>query len=62
MFSKNTKNGYVLHKFSNGKIAVCKILNEYNDDEQAQDIIIKLATNNIKESELLKEYAKDKTW
>jgi hypothetical protein len=64
----NTRKGYLLHTFSNGKTALCKVLNEYNQSEQAeaQKDLLKLVTAESKDAEvteknLLSKYSKKNT-
>jgi hypothetical protein len=52
---KQTKKGYIIHKTTN-KILLCKVLNEYNSEQDADKDLVKLLTNNTSEENLLKEY------
>ena len=56
--NKEFKKGYILHTFSNGKIALCKVLNEYNSQEEANDNLLDLLSGDKQEEEILQEYFK----
>ena len=49
-------NSYTVMEMKNGKYALVKILNEYDDKKDADTDMIKVATKNKTEKELLKEY------
>ena len=51
-------NSYTVNKMPNGKYILVKILNEYDNEKEAELNMIKLVTKKITEKELLKEYEK----
>jgi hypothetical protein len=55
------RRGYFVHT-SNGKNMLCKILNEYDTKEEAQDDLVKLIANEITEKDLYKEFLKRQSW
>lgn len=52
------KAGYILHKITDDNYCVCKILNEYENIEDAKSDLVKLLSGNTTEKRLLKEYSK----
>ena len=48
---------YYIDTLENGKINLVKILNSYNNKEDAKKDLIKLSTGKIKEKDLLKKYS-----
>ena len=50
--------GYVIHKSAENNYSVCRILNEYESREEAQDDLYALLAKNITEKDLLKKYSK----
>ena len=55
-------NSYIVKELKNGKFILCKILNEYDNKEEADTDMVKVATKSISEKELLKEYSEKKTF
>jgi hypothetical protein len=55
------KSGYLIHKFENGKFAVCKILSEFSSEDEALNHIISLTSGKVLEETLLNEYLKKET-
>lgn len=55
-------NSYTINKMPNGKYILCKILNEYDNEKDADLNLVKVATKKITEKELLKEYNEKKTF
>lgn len=53
-------NSYTVIEMKNGKYALVKILNEYDDKKAADIDMIKVVTKNKTEKELLKEYVNKK--
>ena len=51
--SKGT--GYVLHKVTDNNYCLCKILKEYESQEEAQEDLVELLVGNTTEKKLLKE-------
>ena len=49
-------NSYTVTELKNGKYILCKILNEYDNEKDADTDMIKVVTKNKTEKELLKEY------
>jgi len=58
---KHKKTGYLVHQ-SATKYALCKILNEYTDKDQAKEDLIKLLTKKITEEDLLDRFDTKKSW
>lgn len=52
-----TIEGYLMHKTATS-YKLCKILNEYDNKEDADKDLIQLLTYNKTEKELLKDYSK----
>ena len=50
--------GYVIHKSAENNYSVCRILNEYESREEAQDDLYALLAKNITEKDLLNKYSK----
>lgn len=50
-----TRRGYVLHETHN-RVLLCKILNEYDNLEQANNDLVKLLTHKTTEDDLLNDY------
>ena len=48
---------YYIDTLENGKINLVKIINSYNNKDDAKKDLIKLSTNKIKEKDLLKKYS-----
>lgn len=55
-------NSYTVTKMKNGQYILCKILNEYDSEKEADNDLIKVTTKKISEEELLKEYSEKKTF
>ena len=55
-------NSYTVTELKNGKYILCKILNEYDNEKDADTDMVKVATKKITEKELLKEYNEKKTF
>jgi hypothetical protein len=56
--NNETKKGYLLHTFSNRKIVLCKILNEYNSEQEAEQDLFKLLSGKQQEEDVLLKYSK----
>lgn len=52
------KNAYILHEDEAGNIYICKVLNRYEDKEEAINVLARLLTKKITERQLLKEFDK----
>lgn len=52
------KKGYLIHKTAT-KYILCKVLNEYQSEEEAQEDLINLLTHKKKERQILKEFSKN---
>ena len=48
---------YYIDTLENGKINLVKIINSYNNKDDAKKDLIKLSTGKIKEKDLLKKYS-----
>jgi len=55
------KNGYLIHQTST-KFILCKILNEYDNQKDANDDLVNLLAHKKTEKELLKEFNSKKSW
>ncbi|HLR35844.1 MAG TPA: hypothetical protein VK071_11040 [Tissierellales bacterium] len=54
--------GYTIKTNPNDKVQLCRIINEYENIEEAKKDLVDLLTNWVTEEELLKEYTKKKKW
>jgi hypothetical protein len=54
----NNRTVYLINKTDAGKYKLCKVLNEYNNIEDANKNLSELLTDKKTEKELLKEYSK----
>lgn len=61
IFKKRHKKGYLIHE-TQKKYFICRILNEYNDIQQAQDDLVELLGHKITEDDLLNEFDKKQSW
>lgn len=53
--------GYLINK-TEGSYSVCKILNEYDNEEEATDDLLSLLSHKITEKDLLKKSSKKRCW
>lgn len=51
------KRAYVLHETPN-RVMICRVLNEYNNLDEANEDLVKLLTGKITEEDLLKNFGK----
>lgn len=58
---KQYKKGYIIHKTAT-RFLLCKILNEYNNEAEADQDLTNLLTDKKSEKDLLKEYSKKESW
>lgn len=58
LISFKTKKAYLLHKMDNGKVCLCKVLDEFWDEDEAGKVLIKLLTHETTEKQVLKWYVK----
>lgn len=58
LFNNNNRNVYLVHKMGEENFKLCKVLNEYEDVEAANDDLTKLLTDEVTERQLLKEFSK----
>lgn len=49
--------GYVIHKVTDSNYCVCRILNKYDNLEEAKEALVSLLARNVREEELLEEYS-----
>lgn len=61
IFKRNYKNGYFTHTIGSKKL-LCKILNEYENEEEAKNDLVDLLMHKKTEKELLKEFLTKKSW
>ena len=57
MFKIDSKKGYIIHKTPN-RYLLCKILEEYETQEEANKELANLLSGNKSERKLLKNYSK----
>ncbi len=50
------QGGYLVHQFSNGKFAICKILDEVENEKLAVTEVLNLTSGKISEKELENKY------
>jgi ABC-type metal ion transport system substrate-binding protein len=62
ILQKGLKKTYILHKVTDTKYTICRVLNEYNSKQDADAELVKLLTHKKTEEELLKEYTKKETY
>lgn len=55
------RKGYLIHE-GDGNYCLCKILNEYNSEEEAEKDLIDLLTHHKTEKQMLKEYSKKEVY
>ena len=58
---KEHKKGYVIHKMTT-EYLICKILNEYSNEEEAEEDLLRLLAHEITEDDLLSEFDKKQSW
>lgn len=58
LISFKTKKAYLLHKMDNGKVCLCKVLDEFWDKDEAGKVLIRLLTHETTEKQVLKRYVK----
>jgi len=54
----NNRNVYLVHKMGEENYKLCKVLNEYDNLEAANDDLVKLLTDQVTECKLLKKFSK----
>ena len=58
IISKGLKKCYIMHSTTTGKYMICKVLNEYDNEKEADKDMVKLLAHKISEKDLLKEFSK----
>lgn len=60
IIDNETIMGYLIHEYDNGRVALCRILNEYDskDKEDANYDFAALITNNVTDEKILEKYSK----
>jgi hypothetical protein len=53
---KEVKKGYLIHNNNGLTYRVCKILNEYDTEEEANEDLLNLLSGETTEKELIKEF------
>lgn len=56
IINKGLKKGYLIHESSTGVYSVCRILNEYDNKDDARDDLAKILCQNKTELDLLRQY------
>ena len=54
----NNRNVYLIHSMGEGNFKLCKVLNEYDNIDLANDDLVKLLTDELTEHELLKKFSR----
>jgi len=54
----NNRKVYLIHKMGESNFKLCKVLNEYNNADDAHDALTKLLTDEVTEKQLLRELRK----
>lgn len=49
-------DSYIVRKLVNGRYILCKVLNEYDTEKEANADMVKIATGKTTEKELLRRY------
>jgi hypothetical protein len=58
---KNRK-GYLIHETDENHFCLCRILNEYDNEKDAENDLIDLLTHNKTEKQILREYSKKEVY
>ncbi|NLX63505.1 MAG: hypothetical protein GX022_01815 [Clostridiaceae bacterium] len=58
IIKKGLTKCYIIHSTSTGQHMICRVLNEYKNENEAEEDLIKLLTHKISEKDLLKEFTK----
>ncbi|NLC43731.1 MAG: hypothetical protein GX783_05555 [Clostridiales bacterium] len=58
---KEYKKGYFIHETVNG-FKLCRILNEYDKEQDAMDDLLKLLSHKVTQEDLLEVYSKKQSW
>lgn len=58
IINKGFKKCYIMHNTATGKYMICRVLNEYNSEHEADADMIKLLSHKINEEDLLKKFTK----
>jgi hypothetical protein len=58
IINKGLKKCYIIHSTSTGEYTICRVLNEYDNKEEAKNDLIDLLTHKISEKDMLKEFTK----
>ncbi len=58
IISKGLKKCYIMHSTTTGEYMICKVLNEYDNEKEADKDMVKLLIHEISEKDLLKEFSK----
>ena len=56
IINESLKKGYLIHEDSTGTFSVCRILNDYDNKEDATSDLVKLLGKKKTEEDLLREY------
>lgn len=56
---KNNRNVYLVHKVGKENFKLCKVLNEYDNIEDANEDLTKLLTDQTTERKLLKKFSSE---
>lgn len=57
IINKGFKKGYLIHVNSVGVYSVCRILNEYDNKDDATNDLVKVLCKNTTEKDLLRQYS-----
>ena len=58
---KHNKRGYLIHN-TETKHILCRVINEYNSEPEADTALVNLLSHNTTEEKLMDEFDKKQSW